>query len=466
MIERTSPVRRLSEMKRWTYILPIVVFIYVICYIDRTNIGFALPHLETDMRLSKSQQGLASGIFFWGYLLLQIPGGYIAERWSARQWIAILMVLWSFAAMASGLTHSVGQLLIARFLLGVAEGGVQPALMTTIRSWFPFAERGRAYAIFKLYTPIAAIVAAPFSGVILTYLDWRWMFLIQGGAPLVVGLIAWLAVVRDTPAKAGWLSQAERDHIERSRLAEGEPLQHRGTFKAALTSSIVWQFAMIYTLTQMGLLGLTLWLPSVLKKAFHTDMKVGLVAILPQLAAGVAIILVGRSADRRGGHIAHMSLVLGTAAVILGGASSISAQQKWLVLAAMIFGTAASIAWYGPFWATVTKLTPVAAAGAGMGLINGVGNLGSFFGPYVGGWLSDLSGGGYALTQAFFGAVFGVAALLVLTLRKRLRAATSTSATQPHPKVAERSASSDGTTVESKSVLPQDQSETDAARLG
>ncbi|WP_083913465.1 MFS transporter [Nocardia concava] len=421
---RTSPVRRLSHMKRWTYILPVVVFIYVICYIDRTNISFALPHLKTDMHLTGAQQGLASGIFFWGYLLLQIPGGYMAERWSARQWIAILMVLWSVAAMASGLTHSVGQLLLARFLLGVAEGGVQPALMTTIRAWFPFAERSRAFAIFKLYTPIAAIVAAPFSGVILTYLDWRWMFIIQGGAPLIVGLIAWLAIVRDTPAKAGWLSQAEREYIENARMQEGEQLQPRGTFKAAFTSRIVWRFALIYTMTQMGLLGLTLWMPSVLKKAFHTDMKVGLVAILPQLAAGAAIILVGRSADRRGGHIAHMSVVLGAAALILAGASFVSAEQKWIVLLAMIFGTAASIAWYGPFWATVTKLTPIAAAGAGMGLINGVGNLGSFFGPYIGGWLSDLSGGGYALTQVFFGVVFGIAALLVLTLRKPLRAAT------------------------------------------
>lgn len=425
MLERTSPIRRLSTMKRWTYILPVIVFIYVICYIDRTNISFALPHLETAMGLTKAQQGLASGIFFWGYLLLQIPGGYMAERWSARRWIAILMVLWSVAAMASGFTDSIGQLLLARFLLGVAEGGVQPALIATIRAWFPFAERSRAYAIFKLYTPIAAIVAAPFSGVLLTYTDWRWMFIIQGGAPLVVGLIAWLAVIRDTPAKAGWLSAAEREYIERAKLEEGEPLQHRGTFKAAFTSGIVWHFALIYTLTQMGLLGLTLWLPSVLKKAFHTDMKVGIVAMLPQIAAGIAIIMVGRSADRRGGHVAHMSLVLGSAAIILGGASLISAQQKWLVLIAMILGTAASIAWYGPFWATVTKITPVAAAGAGVGLINGIGNLGSFFGPYIGGWLSDLSGGGYALTQAFFGGVFGIAALLVLTLRKRLRAATA-----------------------------------------
>jgi MFS family permease len=418
-------LRRLSHMKRWTCILPVIVLVYAICYIDRTNISFALPHLKTDMHLSGAQQGLASGIFFWGYLLLQIPGGYMAEKWSAKRWVAILMVLWSVAAIASGFIHSFGQLILARFLLGVAEGGVQPALMTTIRSWFPFAERSRAYAIFKLYTPIAAIVAAPFSGIILTYADWRWMFIIQGGAPLVVGLIAWLAVIRDTPAKAGWLSETERNFIERSRIEEGEPLEQRGTFSAAFTSQMVWRFALIYTLTQMGLLGLTLWLPSVLKKAFHTDMQVGFVAMVPQVASGVAIVLVGRSADRRGRHVAHMSGVLGSAAVILAVASLISAQQKWLVLGAMIFGTAASIAWYGPFWATVTKLVPPAAAGAGMGLINGVGNLGSFFGPYIGGWLSDLSGGGYALTQVFFGVVFGIAALLVVTLRNHLRVATN-----------------------------------------
>lgn len=427
--------RRLSEMKRWTHILPVIVFIYVICYIDRTNISFALPHLKTDMGLSGAQQGLASGIFFWGYLLLQIPGGYMAERWSAKRWITILMILWSVAAMASGLVTNFGELILARFLLGVAEGGVQPALMATIRTWFPFAERSRAFAIFKLYTPIAAILAAPFSGLILTFADWRWMFIIQGAGPLVVGLIAWLAVMRDTPAEASWLSVNERSFIERSRLEEGEPLKHRGTFKAAFTSGIVWHFALTYTLTQMGLLGLTLWLPSVLKKAFHTDMQVGVVAILPQIAAGVAIILIGRSADRRGGHVTHMVAVLVAAALILSGASLISPSQKWLVLGALILGTAASIAWYGPFWATVTKLVPVAAAGAGMGLINGVGNLGSFVGPYVGGWLTDLSGGGYALTQAFFGVVFAVAALLVLPLRKKLRA---TATVEPAKAMAER----------------------------
>jgi MFS family permease len=421
---QTSIFRRRSDMKRWTRILPVIVFIYIICYIDRTNISFALPHLQVDMHLSGAQQGFASGIFFWGYLLLQVPGGYMAERWSAKRWVAILMVLWSAAAVASGLTHNYSELVLTRFLLGVAEGGVQPALMSTIRSWFPFAERSRAYAIFKLYTPIAAIVAAPFSGVILTYADWRWMFIIQGGAPLVLGLVAWLVIIRDTPAKAEWLSANERNYIEKSRTAEGEPLKHRGTFKAAFSSPIVWLFALIYTLTQLGLLGLSMWLPSVLKTAFHTDMKVGLVAMLPQIAAGLAIILIGRSADRRGRHITHMVAVLGVGAVVLAGAGLISAQQKWLVLGAMILGTAASIAWYGPFWATVTKLTPVAAAGVGIGIINGVGNLGGFFGPYIGGWLKDISGG-YALTQVFFGAVFAVAALLVLTLRKKLREATN-----------------------------------------
>jgi MFS family permease len=438
LIERAP--QRLSQLKRWTYILPVIVFVYVICYIDRTNISFALPHLKADMHLNGAQQGLASGIFFWGYLLLQIPGGYVAERWSAKRWVAILMVLWSVAAMASGMTHTFGQLLLTRFLLGVAEGGVQPALMTTIRSWFPFAERSRAYAIFKLYTPIAAIIAAPLSGIILTYADWRWMFVIQGGVPLVVGLIAWLAIVRDTPAKADWLSETERNFIESSRIEEGEPLKQQGTLMAAFTSPMVWRFALIYTLTQMGLLGLTLWLPSVLKRAFHTDMQVGFVAAMPQIAAGFAIILIGRSADRRGGHVAHMSGVLGAAAVILAGAGLIPAQQKWLVLAAMILGTAASIAWYGPFWATVTKLVPTAAAGAAMGLINGVGNLGSFFGPYIGGWLSDLSGGGYGLTQVFFGVAFGIAALLALTLRKPLCEA----ANLQHPAEALRRVRGDG----------------------
>jgi MFS family permease len=424
MVAHAPNVRRLSEMKRWTYILPVIVFIYVIAYIDRTNISFALPHLKHDMRLTGSQQGFVAGVFFFGYLLLQVPGGYMAERWSARKWIAILMVSWSACAVAAGFTHNYRELVLARFLLGVAEGGVQPALMTTIRSWFPFSERSRAYAIFKLYTPISSLIAAPLAGLILTYGTWRDLLIIQGGVPLILGLVVWLAIMRDTPAKAKWLSANERNHIESARLREGEPLHHRGTFKAAFTSPIVWMFALIYTMTQLGLLGLTIWLPSLLKKSFHSDLEVGLAAMLPAVGSAVAIVLIGRSADRHGRHIAHIAATLGVGAVVLGAAGFLAANQKWLVLAAMVVATAASIAWYGPFWATVTKLMPVAAASAGIGVVNGVGNLGGFIGPYVGGWLSDLSGG-YVLTQLFFGLVFAVAALLVISLRGRMREAES-----------------------------------------
>jgi MFS family permease len=424
MVAHAPNVRRLSEMKRWTYILPVIVFIYIIAYIDRTNIAFALPHLKHDMRLTGAQQGFVSGVFFFGYLLLQVPGGYMAERWSARKWIAILMVLWSACAVAAGFTHNYTELVLARFLLGVAEGGVQPALMTTIRSWFPFSERSRAYAIFKLYTPISTLIAAPFAGFILTYGTWRDLFIIQGGVPLILGFTAWIAIMRDTPAKAKWLSANERNHIESARLREGEPLHHRGTFKAAFTSPIVWMFALIYTLTQLGLLGLTIWLPTLLKKSFHSDLEVGLAAMLPAIGSAVAIVLIGRSADRRGRHITHIAATLGVGAVVLSAAGLLSANQKWLVLAAMVVATAASIAWYGPFWATVTKLMPVAAASAGIGIVNGVGNLGGFIGPYIGGLLSDLSGG-YVLTQMFFGLVFAVAALLVISLRRRMREAES-----------------------------------------
>jgi MFS family permease len=432
-VTRAAAWRRLSGMKRWTLILPIIVFIYIIAYIDRTNISFALPHLKQDMGLTGSQQGFVSGVFFFGYLLLQVPGGYMAERWSAKNWIAILMVLWSACAIFSGLTHTYSELVLARFLLGVAEGGVQPALMTTIRSWFPFSERGRAYAIFKLYTPISSLVAAPLSGVILTHGTWRDLFIIQGAVPLILGIVAWLAVMRDTPAKAKWLSAAERTHIENARLREGEPLQHRGTFRAAFTSRIVWMFALIYTLTQLGLLGLTIWLPTLLKQSFHTDFDVGLAAMLPAIGSAVAIFLVGRSADRHGRHITHIAVTLAVGAVVLGAAGFLSANHRWLVLAAMVVATAASIAWYGPFWAMVTKLMPVAAASAGIGIVNGVGNLGGFIGPYVGGVLSDLSGG-YVLTQLFFGLIFAVAALLVISLRRRMREA-ETEGRDPLPAV-------------------------------
>jgi MFS family permease len=326
------------------------------------------------------------------------------------------------ASVSSGFTG----LVLSRFLLGLAEGGVQPALMTTIRAWFPFDERSRAYSVFKLYAPIAALVTAPTAGLILQYGTWRELFLVQGAVPVVVGVVLWVWLVRDTPARARWISPAEHDHIAAALRAEGVPGrtagQAAGGGRLAFTNRMVWLFTAAYSLTLLGMYGILMWLPTLLGRSFGSDAKVGVTAMAPSVVGAVAIMLVGRSADRRGHHVAHVCWTLGIGSVTLVAASCLSADQRWLVLAAMIIATASSLAYYGPMWAMVTRLVPVSALAIGIGIINGVGNLGGFVGPYVGGVLIDLTGSMVA-AQLFFAAALLGAAVIIFSLRGQMRAA-------------------------------------------
>ena len=427
-----TAVRRAVSRHRWLRILPVIVLIYVISYVDRTNISFAIPHIGKQFALSDSRQGFLEGVFFFGYLILQVPAGFIAMRWSARRWISVLIVLWGVCAVFASLSRNFPELVASRFLLGLAEGGVQPALMTTIRAWFPFDERSRAYSIFKLYAPISSLITAPTAGLILEYGTWRDLFLIQGGIPVIVGLVLWLWLVRDTPAKAHFLPEAERTYIEDAIAEEDarrKPVDKpRGAVRAAVTNPIVWLFTLAYLLTLLGMYGIQMWLPTLLGESFGSDADVGFAAMAPPIAGGIAVFLVGRSADRHGRHVAHVCWTLGIGAVVLIGASQLHASQRWLVLGAMVIATASSLAYYGPMWAMVSRLVPAAAIGTGIGVINGVGNLGGFFGPYIGGVLSDLTGS-MALSQVFFAVALAGAGVVIFGLRKKMAAAIAAEAT-------------------------------------
>ena len=171
--------------RRWTILIPVIMFIYIIAYMDRVNIGFGMTQIREALNMSASQAGLASGIFFIGYLILQVPGGHLAQRWSAKKLVALLITLWGLCAIGEGLVHSYGQLVAVRFLLGLFEGGVQPALMVLINRWFPLSEKTRANSMFIMHNPIATLITGPFAGLLLSMGDWRLLFIIQGLLPFL-----------------------------------------------------------------------------------------------------------------------------------------------------------------------------------------------------------------------------------------------------------------------------------------
>ncbi len=406
---------------RWVRLVPVAIIVYVISFMDRTNIGFAFSSLGHDLHISEAQQGLAGGIFFIGYLFLQIPGGYLAERWSAKKFVGIMILVWGVFAVLTGLVQNFTELLVARFLLGVAEGGIWPAILVLISHWFPAGERARAYGFWMMNIAISSIITAPLSGWILSLAGWRALFFAEGAFPFLIAAPLWWGLIADRPAQAGWVSPAEREYIESSLARENEQAPGAAGFAAVLRSSLVWRLVAVYFLIQIGFYGLNLWLPHLVKTTTGgSDTLVGVVTAIPYLFAIAGLWLNGRAADRDGRYSLHvlLSMVIGAvtlvASVALGHYAALS-----IFLVSIAMGGA--LAYDGPFWASASRAMPVALAGGAMGLINALGNLGGFAGPYLGGYLQDTSGGSFLSTAAVLGVALLLAGLVMLSVRDRVR---------------------------------------------
>jgi MFS family permease len=404
---------------RWTRLVPVAIVVYIISFMDRTNIGFAFSGMGKDLHINSAQQGLAGGIFFIGYLVLQIPGGHLAERWSAKKFVGIMVLVWGVLAVASGLVQNYYQLLAVRFLLGVAEGGIWPAILVLISHWFPARERARAYGYWMMNIAISSIITAPLSGWILSWGDWRTLFFIEGAFPFIIAAPLWWWLVADRPSDASWVSPEERDYIETSlqREAAGQP-QFAG-YRSVFRSSVVWRLVLVYFFIQVGFYGLNLWLPHVVTTTIGaSSLIVGLVTAIPYLFAIAGLWLNARYADRSGRYSRHVmiSVTIGAVALVFSVAFS---DYRALSIALVSIAMGGALAYDGPFWASSSRAVPVALAGGAMGLINALGNLGGFVGPYLGGYLQDVSGGSFLSTAVVLAVALVLGGLVMLTLRRQ-----------------------------------------------
>jgi MFS family permease len=404
---------------RWTRLIPVAIVVYIISFMDRTNIGFAFDGMGKDLHLNSAAQGLAGGIFFIGYLVLQIPGGHLAERWSAKKFVGIMVLIWGVFAVVSGLVQNFAELLVVRFLLGVAEGGIWPAILVLISHWFPARERARAYGFWMMNIALASIITAPLSGWILTWGDWRDLFFVEGAFPFLIAAPLWWWLVADRPAEAAWTGQEERAYIETSLEREQADAPAFAGFREVFRSTVVWRLVLVYFFIQVGFYGLNLWLPHLIKTTIGSSyLVVGGVTAIPYLFAIAGLWFNARSADRSGRYSVHVlaSLALGAVALVLSVAfGSIVALSVVLISIAM----AGALAYDGPFWASASRGVPVALAGGAMGLINALGNLGGFAGPYVGGWLQDASGGSFISTAVVLAVALLLGGLIMITLRRQ-----------------------------------------------
>ena len=422
--------------QRWLRIIPPILIACIISYMDRVNIAFAMPGgMDQDLGITATMAGLAGGIFFLGYLFLQVPGGKIAVHGSGKKFIGWSLVAWAVISVFTVLVTNHYQLLALRFLLGVAEGGMLPVVLTMISNWFPDAERGRANAIVIMFVPIAGIITAPLSGWIITALDWRWLFIIEGLLSLVV-LVMWALTVYDRPQEARWISDAEKKYLVETLAAEQRAIAGKTTVNASLGAVLsdrtMWQLIALNFFYQTGIYGYTLWLPTILKELTHTSMgQVGMLAILPYVGAIAGMFLFSSLSDRTGKRKLFVSLpLIGFATCMF--LSVVLKESVWLSYTALVgcgfFLQSAA----GVFWTIPARLFSAEMAGGARGVINALGNLGGFCGPYAVGVLITLyskDAGVYCLAISL-----AIAALMALLLPSRCDANSSSIGTVNAPK--------------------------------
>jgi MFS family permease len=425
--------------QRWLRIIPVALIMYTISYIDRTNVSLALdPRISSMMRdlgMDDEKKGFAAGIFFIGYVLLQIPGGYLAGHWSAKKFIALLLVFWGVCAVGCGLVHTYAQFAFMRFMLGVAESGVFPATLVLLAQWFPRTERARANAFWNLCQPLAVAGSAPVTAVLLKYFGWKTMLIVEGVLPFV-WLPIWLSFISDHPREAKWISAEEKEHLERTLQAESAVLAtaDKAPLWQAFLQPAVFVMLPIYFLQNSANYGLMTFLGEGLKGKGMAPLGAtyGILFAIPYAVAAVLMILNARHSDKtheRRGHVAIAYAMSGTALI---GSVLVRPYSFWGSYACLCLAVPGPFAGLAPFWAIPAETMPPRVLGAVMGLVNAIGNLGGHYGNKIVGQLKQATGSINVPFEVLGGGLLVAAALCFLLPRSRFTAQVSR-ASAPSP---------------------------------
>ena len=425
--------------QRWLRIIPVALIMYTISYIDRTNVALALdPSLSTmmkDLLMDDKIKGNAVGIFFFGYLLLQIPGGYLASHWSARKVVSIFLICWGLCAVGCGLVANVNQFKVMRFFLGVAESGVFPATLVLLANWFPRTERARANAYWNLCQPLAVAGAAPITGALLGVWGWRTALVLEGALPFL-WLPIWWFFIHDHPREAPWISVEEREHLETTLQREASQLEPTGATPLwqSLLKPAVLVMIPVYFLQNCAAYGCNTFLSEALKgqgKHF-TPFHTGVLYAIPYLVAVVVMILNSRHSDKTQERRGHVAFVYGMSGACLIASVLLNSYSFWGSYALLCLAIPGPFAGLAPFWAIPAETLPRNVLGAVMGMVNAFGNVGGWAGNYAVGWLKQETGG---ITVPFcvLGAGLLVGAALCFLLPKARVHAPVCSVAEPLP---------------------------------
>ncbi|HFP7024623.1 TPA: MFS transporter [Acinetobacter baumannii] len=434
-------------------IIPFLIILFIMAFLDRTNIGFAALHMNDAIGITQTIFGLGAGVFFLGYFIAEVPSNVLLHRFGARIWIARIMITWGIIAGLMGFIHSGTQFIILRFLLGIAEAGFFPGVIFYLTLWFPAKYRARVFATFYLGLPIAQIIGAPISvglmqwGNTIGYEGWRLMYILEGIPSIILGLVC-LKYLTNNPKEAQWLTAEQRQWLmntlereEREKQQSADAALTKGELiKQVFKNPLVWIMAIVYFGITSGSNAMFFFLPSVLESFRNTfGMQIsliqnGLLTAIPYAFAAVGMVLWSRRSDRKQERYKHGACAALMAALAI--AIALIVNQPWAIIVGFILLAIGVFSAINIFWTIPGQTLTGVGAAAGIGLINSVGNLSGFTGPYLTGYLYTTTG---TYTVAFlaiagFVAMGGLGLLLLAKLKsdslkveqRRLKVRTAT----------------------------------------
>jgi MFS transporter, ACS family, tartrate transporter len=423
---RITPIEKATMRRVARRLIPLLMCCYFAAYLDRVNVGFAALTMNKALGFSAEVFGIGSGIFFLGYFLFEIPSNLIMSKVGARRWIARILITWGVISAATAFVSGTWSFLAIRFLLGLAEAGFYPGIILYLTWWFPCAYRSRIIGTFMTAIPISIVTGSLVSSQILSLgawggLDgWQWLFILEAVPAVVLGIVVMLHLT-DGPEQAKWLAPEQRDWLvgqlakERARR---ESIRHYALGET-LRNPRVWLLSLVYFGQNMTGYGLVLFLPQIVSR-FGVGIGVnGVIAAVPYAAAAVAMVLWGLHSDKTGERNLHAA-----AACFLnfaGLAVCVFLTDPTLLMVAIILGQMGQSAIAPTFWTLPTAMLSGAAAAGGIALINAVGNLGGFAGPYLMGLIKDSTGSfSIGLLAIALGALMSSVVLVALGHDRRL----------------------------------------------
>jgi ACS family tartrate transporter-like MFS transporter len=395
-------------------LVPFLILCYFAAYLDRVNVGFAALTMVSDLHLSKTAFGFGAGVFFLAYFIFEVPSNLALDRFGASRWIARIMVTWGLCSGAMAFIQGERSFYLVRILLGAAEAGFFPGIIYYLAIWFPATYRARVISYFMAAIPLSSVIGAPVSGLIL-YLDgflgikgWQWLFIVEAIPSIILGVLCWFYLT-DRPAGADWLAPEERQWLVTRLEAERRVREAHRAYDVleALVNPRVIAISLIYFGAVAVNYGLSFWLPQIVKAFGLSNAATGFVTAIPFVVGTIAMIYWGRSSDRRLERKGHMAIALAAAALgMIGTGLFADPVLKMISVCVAGFGLFGSLPL---LWTFPTAFLSGTAAAGGIAVINSIGNLSGFFGPYVIGYLHDVTGG-------FAAGLYAIAACALIAL--------------------------------------------------